>query len=60
MGNFREYLGEARKELKKVTWPNRPKVMETSLVVGICTAIFAGYLWAVDIGIYQVFRVLFY
>ncbi len=60
MGNFREYLNDARKELRKVTWPDRPKVMETSLVVGVCTTIFAAYLWVVDVGIYQVFRMLFY
>jgi len=55
-----QYLKDCRKELKKVNWPEKPKVMETTLVVSGCTAIFALYLWLVDLGIYQFLVWLFY
>jgi preprotein translocase subunit SecE len=45
----REFLTEVRSELKKVTWPSRPEVQSTTLVV-IATSIFFGfYLWALDL-----------
>jgi preprotein translocase subunit SecE len=55
-----QYLKDAKKELKKVHWPDRPKVLETSLVVAACTAVFATYLWGVDIVISQLFQLIFY
>ena len=45
----REFLGEVRSELKKVTWPSRQEVRSTTLVV-IATSIFFGfYLWGLDL-----------
>ncbi|MDJ0837536.1 MAG: preprotein translocase subunit SecE [Acidobacteriota bacterium] len=54
------YWQDARKELKKVHWPDKPKVVETSIVVGACTAVFALYLWGVDQIITRLLDVLFY
>ena len=55
-----EYLKEAKKEIKKVHWPKKPQVIETSIIVAGCSAIFAAYLWLVDIGISQLFTLIFY
>jgi len=45
----RAFLTEVRAELKKVTWPSRPEVYSTTLVV-IATSIFFGfYLWGLDL-----------
>ena len=60
MSKMGTYFDDARKELKKVHWPDKPKVMETSIVVGCCTAVFALYLWGVDQVITRLFDVLFY
>ena len=60
MSKFGKFWKDSKKELKKVNWPDRPKVMENSLVVAICTGIFAIYLWLVDVGIYELFRLIFY
>jgi len=54
------YLTDARKELGKVHWPDKPKVVETSIVVTCCAAVFAFYLWLVDQGIARLFSLLFY
>jgi preprotein translocase SecE subunit len=54
------FLKDAKKELKKVHWPDRNKVYETTLIVAGCTLVFATYLYLVDIGIAQIFAVIFY
>jgi len=46
----------ARKELKKVRWPDARTVKETSGLVGVCTLIFAVYLYVVDVAFIQLFR----
>ncbi len=60
MTKLRQYLQKSAKELKKVHWPDKAKVVETSLIVGGCALVFAIYLWGVDLIISQVFTVIFY
>ena len=60
MENVRKFIKDARKELGKVHWPDRAKVMEMTGIVAGCTAIFALYLWLVDVGIASVFRLFYY
>jgi len=54
------YFKDAKKELHKVSWPDRPKVTETSLIVIGCAVVFAAYLYLVDVGISAFFRQFFY
>ena len=50
----RSFLAEVRGELKKVTWPARPEVYSTTLVV-IATSVFFGfYLWGLDLAMSRV------
>jgi preprotein translocase subunit SecE len=44
----REYLGDIRSEMKRVTWPNRKQVESTTLVVILSVFIFAAYFKVVD------------
>ncbi len=60
MSNLATFLIDCKKELKKVHWPDKPTVMHTSMIVGICSAIFAGFLYLVDIGLAQLFKALIY
>ena len=60
MANFKKYINDAGKELRKVSWPDRPKVVEMSLVVSGCTAVFTAYLWGVDVLITQAFKAFFF
>jgi preprotein translocase subunit SecE len=54
LGEARSFLAEVRSELKKVTWPSRKEVYQTTLVV-IGTSVFFGfYLWALDLGFSRV------
>ncbi len=45
----RSFFGEVRNELKKVTWPGRPEVQTTTVVVIITTVVFGFYLFGLDI-----------
>ncbi|MDH4176103.1 MAG: preprotein translocase subunit SecE [Thermoleophilia bacterium] len=42
------FLRESVGELKKVEWPNRPQVIQGTIVVLIACAIVGAYLWGVD------------
>lgn len=44
----REYVGEIRSEMKRVTWPTWERVQSTTVVVIISVFIFAAYFKIVD------------
>ncbi len=44
----REYLGDIRSEMKRVTWPSRERVQSTTLVVILSVFLFALYFKVVD------------
>ncbi len=48
-GELKSFFGEVRTELKKVTWPSRGEVKNTTLVVILTTVFFGFYLWGLDI-----------
>ncbi len=43
------FLKEVRAEIKKVTWPSRNEVYNTTIVVILATFFFAFYLFFMDI-----------
>jgi len=45
----KEFLGETRSELKKVSFPTRDEVVSTTIVVIVTSFIFAVFLWAADL-----------
>jgi len=46
---FIPFLKEVRSEVKKVTWPSRKEVYNTTLVVIFATLFFGFYLFLMDI-----------
>ena len=56
-----DFLKDARKELRNVSWPSRREVTGTTLVVIAAVFFFGFYLFIVDIivqfGMNQIFRV---
>ena len=46
-----QFLKEVKFELKKVTWPNRKEVINSTIVVIIATAIITIFLYLVDVGL---------
>ena len=57
MGVFtraREFLGEVVVEFRKVTWPNRQQLVNSTAVVIVVTLIVAFFLGGVDIGLARI------
>lgn len=54
-----QFLKEVKVELKKVTWPNRPEVIGTTIVVIIAVLIFGIYLFMVDQGLNYIITKIF-
>ena len=58
----RDFFRDTNSEMKKVTWPARPEVVGTTVVVIITVFIFGLYFWLIDFvigrGIDFVFRTL--
>ena len=59
---IQSFFNEVITELKKVSWPSRKEVKDTTLVVIIAVIIFGAYLFFVDLilqailnGIYKIF-----
>ena len=55
----RDFFRETSSEMKKVTWPTRPEVMGTTMVVIVATLVFAIYLWGCDVIFYKMINFLF-
>ena len=46
---FWNFLKDSRAELKKVTWPSRQEVVQTTIVVILATVFFGVFLFAMDV-----------
>jgi preprotein translocase subunit SecE len=57
--NTRDFFRETNAEMKKVTWPGRSEVVNTTVVVIIATVVFAVYLWGCDLFFYKAIDLLF-
>ena len=44
----KDYVGELRAEMRRVTWPNRKQVESTTAVVIISVFLFAAYFAVID------------
>jgi preprotein translocase subunit SecE len=44
----KEYFGELKLEMRRVTWPTRKQVEATTAVVIFSVFAFAAYFWVVD------------
>ena len=49
IGKAKQFLAEARQEIKKVTWPNKQQTMNSTWVVLAVTFILAAFLGLVDL-----------
>ncbi len=48
---FGGFIGDTRAEMKKVTWPDKNEVMNTTVVVIVTSFFFGLFLFAVDVAI---------
>jgi preprotein translocase subunit SecE len=52
----RQFLSDARVELKKVTWPNRKELVSTTAIVIVLVLIIAFFLGIVDLGLVKIIK----
>ncbi len=55
---IRVFIGEMSAELKKVTWPSREELKESTIVVIIATLIATAFIGVVDIILNRLFRIV--
>ena len=56
MDRARQFLSEAKAELKKVTWPTRKQAMASTAVVLVICAIMAIYLGLIDFALAKIVK----
>ncbi len=49
IGKAKEFFGESRQEIKKVTWPNKQQTVTSTWVVLLVTTVLAAFLGIVDL-----------
>ncbi len=54
MTRAREFVREVLVEFRKVTWPNRPELANSTVVVIVVTVVLAFFLGGVDIGLARI------
>ena len=50
----KEFFGEVMAEFRKVTWPSRPELINSTVVVIVVTVVLAFFLGSVDIALSKV------
>jgi preprotein translocase subunit SecE len=53
-----QFIKEVKQELKKVTWPGRREVINSTIVVLIATTVITMFLYFVDIGLARFVRMI--
>ena len=53
VSSTKEFWRDTSAEMKKVTWPSRVEVVNTTVVVIVTTIVFAVFLWLCDQGFGQ-------
>jgi preprotein translocase subunit SecE len=51
IGRIREFVREVIAEFRKVTWPSRQELINSTAVVVVLTAVVAVFLGVVDVGL---------
>ena len=54
-----KFFEDVVKEMKKVTWPTKPELMESTKVVVIVCLVLAGFTYVIDMIINQVLKGIF-
>jgi preprotein translocase subunit SecE len=52
----RQFLSDAKVELKKVTWPNRKELVSTTAIVIVLVLIIAFFLGIIDLGLVKIIK----
>ena len=59
IGKIKEFSSEVAKEMKKVSWPTKEQLKESTGVVVIATLIFTVFIYFIDLGMVKVVNLIF-
>lgn len=48
IGKIKKFVGEVNAEMKKVSWPTREQLKESTIVVVVVTAIVTAFVFVID------------
>ncbi len=55
---IRDFLKSVRSEMRKVTWPSRPEVIRSTLIVLITVIVFAIFIGGIDLLFLQILNMV--
>ncbi|GAB1430485.1 preprotein translocase subunit SecE [Ignavibacteria bacterium] len=59
VAKIKEYTGEVSKEMKKVSWPTRQQLRESTIVVLATCGIITTFVWVIDFVMTAFVKMLF-
>lgn len=59
VGKVKDYINDVNKEMKKVSWPTREQLRESTVVVIVATMIITGFVYVVDLVMSSLIKGLF-
>ncbi len=59
IAKIKEFVGEVSKEMKKVSWPTRAQLKESTTIVVITTLIFTVFIYIIDWIMNQAIGIIF-
>ncbi len=59
IAKIKNFVGEVSKEMKKVSWPTKEQLKESTMVVIITTLILTSFIFLIDTGITEVIKFVF-
>ncbi|MFN3305694.1 MAG: preprotein translocase subunit SecE [Candidatus Kapaibacteriota bacterium] len=58
-GKVKKYLNEVTKEMKKVSWPTRAQLRESTYIVIITMLIFTAFVYVIDLLMVKLLEFIF-
>ncbi len=56
---IKKFFNDVIKEMKKVTWPTKAELQESTVVVIVVSILFAFFTYIIDIGLVQILKGIF-
>jgi preprotein translocase subunit SecE len=59
LGKVKNYLNEVAREMKKVSWPTRAQLRESTYIVIVTMLIFTAFVYLVDLIMVKIMQFIF-
>jgi preprotein translocase subunit SecE len=55
----KSFFNDVSKEMKKVSWPTREQLRESTIVVGVTCVIISLFVWVIDLAMAQIMNFIY-